>query len=188
MVFGEISKLFSLTLRASSRSGIDSNFRAYDERKPIEPSYPSILPSVAGLYSDVDSDPEDSMPQNLSPREKIELKHAPPGPAYFGLTTNISTKLQEIKNHPWKEGTGDFVNVKVVGDYLENYSRRFHMERVLRYHTKVETINKIDGKWIVRSKFLNRNHGGSIELIESEEVSCNSSNSGISDTDSSSGF
>ncbi|TGO50225.1 hypothetical protein BCON_0188g00050 [Botryotinia convoluta] len=145
--------------------------RAYDERKPLEYRYPSVLPSVAGLYSEADSDCEDVTSQSEFPQEEIlKLKHAPPGPAYFGLTTNISTKLQEMKDHPWKEGTGDFVNVKVVGEYLNDYAKRFHLERFLKYNTKVETVKKVNGRWIVRSKLLNRTHDGNVEFLEHEEV------------------
>lgn len=147
--------------------------RAYDERKPLEYKYPSVLPSVAGLYSDADSDSEDVTLQSEFPQEEIlKLKHAPPGPAYFGLTTNISTKLQEMKDHPWKEGTGDFVNVKVVGDYLSDYAKRFHLERFLKYNTKVETIKKVNGRWIVKSKLLNKTRDGNVEFLEEEEVNC----------------
>lgn len=147
--------------------------RAYDERKPLEYRYPSVLPSVAGLYPEGNSDSEDITSQSEFPQEEIlKLKHAPPGPAYFGLTTNISTKLQEMKDHPWKEGTGDFVNVKVVGEYLNDYAKRFHLERFLKYNTKVETIKKVDGRWIVRSKLLNRTHDGNVEFLEYEEVTC----------------
>ncbi|ESZ91781.1 hypothetical protein SBOR_7832 [Sclerotinia borealis F-4128] len=162
---------YGLDVTIYERSSKPGGVWAYDERKPLETRYPSVLPSVAGLYSDVDSDSEDATHQSLySQTEGLELKHAPPGPAYFGLTTNISTKLQEMKDHPWKEGTGDFVNVKVVGNYLEDYARRFYLGKALRYNTKVETIDKINGKWIVRSKLLNKTHDGNIELIESEEA------------------
>ncbi|KAG4027285.1 hypothetical protein MFRU_031g00340 [Monilinia fructicola] len=162
---------YGLDVTIYERSSKPGGVWAYDERKPLESRYPSVLPSVAGLYPDADSDSEDSTPQaSALRRERLELKHAPPGPAYFGLTTNISTKLQEIKNHPWKEGTGDFVNVKVVGDYLEDYSKKFHLEQVLRYNTKVEKIEKLNGKWIVTSKLLNKTHDGRIELIDGEEA------------------
>ncbi|EDO00163.1 hypothetical protein SS1G_03023 [Sclerotinia sclerotiorum 1980 UF-70] len=144
---------------------------AYDERKPLESKYPSILPSVAGIYPDSDSDSQGVTSQLLPLQtENLILKHAPPGPAYFGLTTNISTKLQEMKGHPWKEGTGDFVNVKVVGDYLKDYARRFHLEQVLRYNTKIEAIEKVDSKWVVKSKLLNKTHDGNIKFVEKEET------------------
>lgn len=132
----------------------------------------------------MDSGSQDATSQSKSLRaEELELKHAPPGPAYFGLTTNISTKLQEMKDHPWKDGTDDFVNVKVVGDYLEDYAKRFHLERVFRYNTKVETIDKVDGKWIVKSKALSKTHDETIEFIKSEEVNYRLSDLMISNTD-----
>ncbi|KAF5875537.1 putative fad dependent protein [Botrytis fragariae] len=162
---------YGLDVTIFERSSKPGGVWAYDERKPLEYRYPSVLPSVAGLYSEADSDCEDATSQSEFSREEIlKLKHAPPGPAYFGLTTNISTKLQEMKDHPWKEGTGDFVNVKVVGEYLNDYAKRFHLERFLKYNTKVETIKKVNGRWIVRSKLLNRTQDGNVEFLEHEEA------------------
>ncbi|KAF7881506.1 hypothetical protein EAF00_011875 [Botryotinia globosa] len=75
-----------------------------------------------------------------------------------------------MKDHPWKEGTDDFVNVKVVGEYLSDYAKRFHLERFLKYNTKIETIKTVNGRWIVRSRLLNRTHGGNVEFLEHEEA------------------
>ncbi|CAD6445792.1 6fdc982d-a0c6-4e74-9eea-af9f47ff6dff [Sclerotinia trifoliorum] len=162
---------YGLDVTIYERSSKPGGVWAYDERKPLESKYPSILPSVAGLYPDSDSDSQGVTSQSLPLQtEKLILKHAPPGPAYFGLTTNISTKLQEMKGHPWKEGTGDFVNVKVVGDYLKDYARRFHLEQALRYNTKIEAIEKVGSKWVVKSKLLNKADGGNIEFVEREEI------------------
>lgn len=77
-----------------------------------------------------------------------------PSPAYDGLTNNISTVLQELKGHPWKAGIGDFVNVRVVGDYLESYSKSFDVETLTKFNTRVEKLEKVGNKWQLRSSTL----------------------------------
>lgn len=77
-----------------------------------------------------------------------------PSPAYDGLTNNISTVLLQLKDYPWKEGTGDFVKVGVLGDYLQGYSRTFKVEPLIRFNTRVEKLEKIGGKWHLDSSTL----------------------------------
>ena len=104
--------------------------------------------------------------------EEEELRFAPPGyvfvllfcgnyvdsvrPAYSGLTNNVSTKLQQLKGFPWKEGTPDFVNVRAKQGYLQSYSKHFGVETLIRYNTRVEKLQKINGKWWVNSTTLIR--------------------------------
>jgi hypothetical protein len=78
-------------------------------------------------------------------------------PAYNGLTNNISIFLQELKGHPWKEGTGDFVNVRVVGDYLHGFSKAFDIESLIKFNTRVEKLEKIGNKWQLQSSTLIKN-------------------------------
>ena len=94
----------------------------------------------------------DTSAQLDSSRE--ELQHAPPGPAYQGLTTNVPTYLQQLKDHPWPEGQDVFVNVRVCGEYLQSYARRFGVESIIKYNTKVENIEKRGEKWVVESSRL----------------------------------
>lgn len=82
------------------------------------------------------------------------LAYAPPGPAYDGLTTNVPTDLQEFKGYPWPEGNDQFVNVRVCGEYLQSFSRKFGVEEVTRFNSRVENVEKKNGKWIVQSTTL----------------------------------
>ncbi|TVY71509.1 Flavin-containing monooxygenase ustF2, partial [Lachnellula suecica] len=136
----------------SSKSG--GNW-AYDERKAPEPSYPSLDPLRADLAGSDSSNgfQGDSAPANSNGKsvseDDIQLKHAPPGPAYDGLTTNVPTHLQELKGYPWPEGNDPFVNVRVCGEYLQSYSRKFGVEEVTKYDTRVEKVEKRGQKWVV---------------------------------------
>ncbi|TAQ91422.1 hypothetical protein B7494_g135 [Chlorociboria aeruginascens] len=144
------------------RSSVCGGNWAYDERKPLEPAYPSVIPSMADFV--VDSDDETSQQKEANGNgvdsvksiEEVELRHAPPGPAYSGLTNNVATSLQELKGYPWKEGTGDFVNVRVIGEYIQGYARHFGVEPLIRYNTRVEKLQKKGMKWVLRSNTLMR--------------------------------
>ena len=140
----------------------------YDERRAPEPAYPSLNPSQTGLASinlkEIDpsrtsnGEQENSFlngdGENRLKLDNIELAYAPPGPAYDGLTTNVPTNLQELKDHPWPEGNEQFVNVRVCGEYIQSYSRKFGIEQVTKYDTRVENIEKRGDKWRVESTTL----------------------------------
>ncbi|PQE29988.1 hypothetical protein CJF32_00000663 [Rutstroemia sp. NJR-2017a WRK4] len=166
------------------RSSRPGGVWAYDERKPPEPRYPSILPSLAdssfenveGIDSAFRSKPSPgkelvkSFNSGEESVDSIHLRHAPPGPAYDGLTTNISTKLQKMKDHPWKDGTGDFVNVRVVGDYLADYAKNFHVEEIVRYRTKVASVEKVGGSWRIESSQLVSGQSRDVQFVNRREV------------------
>lgn len=120
--------------------------------------------------------------------EEEELRFAPPGyvffetlgrtqltfcrPAYSGLTNNVSTRLQQLKGFPWKEGTPDFVNVRDKQQYIQSYSSHFSVEPLVRYNTRVERLRKVDGRWNVNSTTLIREGSNKGKQVnEEEEVS-----------------
>jgi cation diffusion facilitator CzcD-associated flavoprotein CzcO len=79
--------------------------------------------------------------------------------------------LQQLKGFPWKEGTPDFVNVRAKQEYIQSYSRTFDVEPLIRYNTRVEKLQKIDGKWQVRSTTLIRDGPGKGKHVNEVEVS-----------------
>jgi hypothetical protein len=56
-----------------------------------------------------------------------------PSPAYHGLTINISAILQELKGHPWKVDMGNFVNVQVIEDCHQRFSKTFDVETWIKF-------------------------------------------------------
>jgi hypothetical protein len=72
---------------------------------------------------------------------------------------NISTKLQELKDFPWLEGTPDYVNVRVKQKYIQSYSKAFGVEELTRYNTRVEKLEKEGNTWKVQSTTLTREEG-----------------------------
>jgi hypothetical protein len=166
------------TLRKASMLIETKLRRSYDERQPPEPKYPSVKPSTADFVADeIRGDESGERETNehgneLFGDESAELTHAPPGPAYDGLTNNISTVLQELKGHPWKKGTDDFVNVRVVGDYLQEFSKTFEVQPLIEFNTRVEKLEKIGDKWRLRSSTLVLTGAQRGEKIRNTEV-CN---------------
>jgi hypothetical protein len=78
--------------------------------------------------------------------------------------------LQELKGYPWPVGTEDFVNVRVKGEYIQKYSKRFNVEPLIRYHTRVEKLEKLGYKWELRSSTLVKRGPKGPELVKKMEV------------------
>jgi cation diffusion facilitator CzcD-associated flavoprotein CzcO len=112
----------------------------------------------------------DTSAQNLITDQDKKLAHAPPGPAYDGLTTNVPTYLQELKGHAWPEGNEAFVNVRVCGEYLQSYARKFGVDQVTKYNTKVVKIEKRGEKWRVKSTTLVTGNGGLVDNVDVSAV------------------
>lgn len=119
--------------------------RSYDERKPLDASYPSIRPFLPDLEH-ASNDAEDF--------EYQKLVHAPPSAAYSSLTNNVSTKLSTLNGQSWPAGTPDFVNVRVIETYLQDYTETFDLESLIRYDTSVEEVKKNGARWKVTSTTL----------------------------------
>jgi hypothetical protein len=92
-------------------------------------------------------------------------------PAYSGLTNNVSTKLQNLQGFPWKEGTGDFVNVRAKQEYIQSYPRHFGVEPLIRYNTRVEKLEKVGRKWFIYSTTFVREGPSKGKRVNEVEVS-----------------
>lgn len=61
-----------------------------------------------------------------------------------------------LKGFPWKEGLEEFVNVRVIGGYLHDFSENFGIEPEIRFNTRVENVDKPVGakRWRVTTSTL----------------------------------
>ncbi|KAB8202728.1 hypothetical protein BDV34DRAFT_236765 [Aspergillus parasiticus] len=126
----------------------------YDEQTPLECSFPSPDPSLA-----------DRVEKNARfDREKLRLQHAPPGPCYKNLTTNVSTPLMRIKLRAWPENTPDFVHHSVVNEYIRDIALSTGVDERTIYGARVEHVYKNGGRWHVNWSVLDEN--GSIDGLE----------------------
>ncbi len=79
--------------------------------------------------------------------------------------------MQKLQGFPWKEGTGDFVNVRAKEEYIQSYSRHFGVESLIRYNTRVEKLEKVGRKWFVYSTAFVREGPSKGKRVNGVEVS-----------------
>ncbi|KAI9832397.1 MAG: hypothetical protein M1819_004385 [Sarea resinae] len=159
-------KAAGLNVTVFERSSAAGGVWLYDERRPLEPDYPSTKPSVADFVIDSDSDDELAQETELHEDDSIQLKHGPPGPAYEGLSNNVSTPLMQLKGHPWPEGTEDYVNHRILSQYIQDASQKYGVEASTIYDTRVERVEKRGSKWRFRTTTLRKNGPGSWKKIK----------------------
>ncbi|KAJ5413284.1 hypothetical protein N7465_005589 [Penicillium sp. CMV-2018d] len=131
----------------------------YDERKPPEPSYPSMKASRADLIGTDRQDPE-----------KFLLQHAPPGPCYYNLKNNVPTPLLEVTLKEWPKDTPDFVKHQVVQQYIEEMSMKAQVHDATIYGARVRNIGKTGENWTVSWSTLQQN--GESKITELNDSSC----------------
>ncbi|PYI23927.1 pantothenate transporter [Aspergillus violaceofuscus CBS 115571] len=131
----------------------------YDERKPLEPNYPAMKPSISERHREGEQSEENSLP----------LKHAPPGPCYVGLKNNVETTLMRVKLNSWPEGTPEFVSHTVMKEYIQDTSRKAGADGVTIYGARVTGVKKDGHKWHVTWSTL-REDGESKIVNEHEET------------------
>ncbi|KAI2817924.1 hypothetical protein CBS115989_5660 [Aspergillus niger] len=111
----------------------------HDERKPLEPNYPAIKPSISERHREEDRRHADA----------LSLEHAPPGPCYDGLKNNVATSLMRVKLNAWPKGTPEFVSHTVMKEYIQDTSKKAGAESVTIYGARVTRLRKVDRKWDV---------------------------------------
>ncbi|RAL10181.1 putative FAD dependent oxidoreductase [Aspergillus homomorphus CBS 101889] len=129
----------------------------YDERKPLEPLYPAMKPSISERHRECER-PDESV---------LSLEHAPPGPCYVGLKNNVETTLMRVKLNAWPEGTPEFVSHTVMKAYIQDTSRRAGADGVTIYGTRVTRVSKDGHKWHVTWSTLQKDEdSGSLKEKE----------------------
>ncbi|RHZ66725.1 putative FAD dependent oxidoreductase [Aspergillus thermomutatus] len=124
----------------------------YDERKPLEPVYPSVQPSRAEQYADAASDV----------RDKSVREHAPPG-------NNVSTPLMRTKLNAWPRGTPDFVSHVVMKEYIQDTSKKAGVDGATIYGARVKKLRKEQDRWEVTWSTLREDERS--EVVQEEEQS-----------------
>ncbi|KAF2015865.1 pantothenate transporter [Aaosphaeria arxii CBS 175.79] len=132
----------------------------YDERKPLEPTYPAIIPSQAHYHYDGSKRASD---QNIDAQTQ-RLIHAPPGPCYVGLKNNVETRLLQTTLNPFPVGTPDFVTHNVLLDYIQDTALVSGVHDITKYGTEVQHLRKEGDEWLLTATTLQANHTGSLTL------------------------
>ena len=74
----------------------------------------------------------------------------------MGLSNNVSTRLMKLKLNSWPAGTADFVNHRVLNEYIQDTSRRTGVHSSTQYNTRVEKVSKCDKSWEVHTCTLTK--------------------------------
>ncbi|KAF6232137.1 hypothetical protein HO173_009731 [Letharia columbiana] len=159
VVAGAHLKAAGVLVTVFERSGEAGGVWLYDERLPPEPTYPSIRPSEADFHY---GDGQSVNGENHQPCPSAacgDVKHAPPGPCYEGLTNNVSTRLMKLKINSWPPGTADFVNHRVLNEYIQDTSYKTGVHLTTKYNTRVEKVFKSGQDWKMQTSTLTRDQG-----------------------------
>ncbi|KAI9738410.1 MAG: hypothetical protein M1834_008913 [Cirrosporium novae-zelandiae] len=139
------------------RNSVAGGVWVFDERKPIEPPYPSVdasLPESEYPGQWGDNAVKESAPTDGYDIDEVNLRHAPPGPCYASLMNNISTPLLQLKVNSFPPKTPDYVNHKVLEEYIQDTAQKTGVDELILYNTNVDNAEKEDGKWWLSTSTL----------------------------------
>ncbi|OKL61241.1 hypothetical protein UA08_03109 [Talaromyces atroroseus] len=68
------------------------------------------------------------------------------------LKNNVPTDLLELSLNTWKPNTESFANHRVLAEYIQDTASKTGIAGQTLFNTKVERVNKQDGKWRVETR------------------------------------
>ncbi|QUC21778.1 uncharacterized protein UV8b_06022 [Ustilaginoidea virens] len=131
----------------------------YDERKIPRLAYPSTKASRADVQ----------VGEKLADDEAL-IMHAPPGPCYRNLKTNVPTPLMEVTLLAWPPCTPDYADHHLVQQYLYSISMQKKVHEATSYGARVQKVEKKEDGWLVMWTSLQSNEESLV--IEKESASC----------------
>ncbi|KAK6008143.1 hypothetical protein QM012_000046 [Aureobasidium pullulans] len=157
-----------LDVTVYERGEVAGGVWVYDSRTALEPSYPAIVPSVGDspafdcllepanrkVRRDSPVDQDTSVAKRLSDSNDLEILHAPPGPCYQGLHSNVSTPEMKLRTHAWKPNTPDFVPHDVLATYIQDTAAANDILSSMSFRTRVTRVEKKGKKWEVSTAKL----------------------------------
>ena len=81
----------------------------------------------------------------------------------------MATRLMKTKLNSWPEGTGDYVNHRILKEYIQETSKKAGVDDLAIYGAKVTEVKKVNEKWDLRYETLKR-EGGEVKVEEKIEV------------------
>ncbi|KAI8576726.1 hypothetical protein K450DRAFT_291058 [Umbelopsis ramanniana AG] len=141
----------------------------YDSTPPLNPTYPSEIPTEGAQPSlpPIDQTLPYTQVKDLDDDTiRFLLEHAPPNPCYKSLGNNVATPLLKYKDLDWPKNTPWYTGHQVICQYLQNYASAFGLNEVTEFNTSVERVTEIpgDGGWHVLTKTTQK------EIIDGRDV------------------
>ncbi|KAI1774157.1 FAD/NAD(P)-binding domain-containing protein [Hypoxylon cercidicola] len=131
-----------LNVTVFERTGVIGGVWDFQPQADRDPPFPNIRPP--------DPNWEEVEKEGLT-SDEIALIHGPPNPCYAGLKNNIPTPVMRSSLLRWPEGSEDFVDQKVVHQYIQDIARVHNVYDKVLFHTRVESVSKPSGsnRWNV---------------------------------------
>ncbi|KAF1807160.1 hypothetical protein V8B55DRAFT_1017362 [Mucor lusitanicus] len=147
----------------------------YNEEKPINPEFPSEIPTKVVEPS---LPPKDvSLPfakkTTVGAAENELLQLTPPTPCYRSLRNNVPTPLLKYKDLEWRRDTPWFTSHDKILQYLQDYSSHFNLDDITEYNTSVENLEELPNQsgWRVLTKHAEYSKNtDQVEISWKEEV------------------
>ncbi|KAI1100162.1 FAD/NAD(P)-binding domain-containing protein [Jackrogersella minutella] len=135
------------------RTGVVGGVWDYEPKPDRDPPFPNVRPP--------DPNWAEAEKEGLN-SDEVELIHGPPNPCYAGLRNNIPTPIMRSSLLRWPEGSEDFVDQKVVHQYIQDIARLYNVNDKISSHTRVESVSKPEGedKWTVVTSTFGRTESG----------------------------
>ena len=68
---------------------------------------------------------------------------------YKSLRTNQPTAIIQLKDFPSQKGLPSYPSHVVVLKYIQDYSKHYKVNDVIRFHSTVMSLSKVAGRWII---------------------------------------
>ncbi|KAI0166726.1 FAD/NAD(P)-binding domain-containing protein [Hypoxylon sp. FL1284] len=135
------------------RTGVAGGVWSYEPQADRDPPFPNVRPP---------SPKWDKVEDEGLTSDEAALIHGPPNPCYAGLRNNIPTPIMRASLLRWPEGSEDFVDQKVVHQYIQDIAQIHHVYDKILFHTRVESVSKPSGsnEWKVLSSTLTKTDSG----------------------------
>ncbi|KAG2204111.1 hypothetical protein INT47_011594 [Mucor saturninus] len=145
----------------------------YNEEKPINPSFPSEIPSkiVAPSFPPKNSTLPFSLTKKIENVKEELLRLTPPTPCYRSLRNNVPTPLLKYKDFDWAANTPWFTSHEKILEYLQNYSTHFGLDQITEYNTSVEHLEEVPNQegWKVLTKHASNVDNENVKISWKEE-------------------
>ncbi|KAI0381882.1 FAD/NAD(P)-binding domain-containing protein [Hypomontagnella monticulosa] len=137
------------------RTGVVGGVWNYAPQPDRDPPFPNVRPPNPN-WAEIEKDGLSS--------DDVALIHGPPNPCYAGLKNNIPTPIMRSSLLRWPEGSEDFVDQRVVHQYIQDIARLHDVYDKILFYTRVESVSKPEGssKWIVITSTFSKTDSGHI--------------------------
>ncbi|KAG1100001.1 hypothetical protein G6F42_017739 [Rhizopus arrhizus] len=147
----------------------------YNEEKPINPEFPSEIPTkvVEPSFPPNDASLPFAKKTTTEAAEKELLQLTPPTPCYRSLRNNVPTPLLQYKDLEWRKNTPWFTSHDKILQYLQDYSSHFKLDAITEFNTSVENLEELPNQngWRVLTKHAEYSKDtNQVEISWKEEV------------------